>query len=110
MVKTLFSGDGRHLIVHNANGTVEVVRLDPTSADERLLAACESVLAREPGDVSALIERAKIRLRREQWHLALEDASRAVGKDRACAEGWWLRGLVHARRGAHRSHRTSPSC
>jgi WD40 repeat protein len=98
---TRFSRDGGHLIVSNANGTVYVVRLDPASADSRLLAACDAALERDPGDVPALLQRARIRLRRSHWRLALDDATRAVRRDRACAEGWFLRGLVHARRGDH---------
>src|SRR5262249_54476400 len=34
-----FSGDGKHLVVTNDNGTVEVIRLGSSSADGRLLAS-----------------------------------------------------------------------
>ena len=96
-----FSGDGRHLVVGNANGTGYVVRLDRSSSEDRLLAACDAVLARNPDDVAALLERARIHLRRGRLHLAREDAACAFRKDSTCAEARYLRGLVHVRRGDH---------
>jgi WD40 repeat protein len=94
-----FSADGRHLLVRNANYTIEVVRLSGSGADDRLLRSCNAILQKEPDSVSALVQRAGAHLRAERWRLALEDASRAVRLDPACAEGWWLRGLVWVRRG-----------
>src|SRR5262249_55067519 len=83
------------------NYTIEVVRLDGSGADERLLRSCNAILQNEPESVPALVQRAGAHLRAERWHLALEDASRAARLNPACAEGWWLRGLVWARRGDH---------
>jgi hypothetical protein len=78
VLRTQFSGDGRHLIVGYANGTVEVVRLDPAYADDRLLAACDAILQVEPDNVPARIERAKIHARRGDHKLAVQDFSNVL--------------------------------
>jgi WD40 repeat protein len=96
-----FAPDGRHLLVANRNRTVYVLRLRGQDPDDRLLAACEEILKREPDCVDALVRRGEVHLRRGRHEPALADAERAIRLDGNCRDAYWVRALVHAEKKRH---------
>jgi len=69
--------DRRHILTFNSDGSIYVIRPDPSGAFSRLLRSCEEVLKRDPRCVEALVTRGRIRLANEQIDEALSDASAA---------------------------------
>jgi WD40 repeat protein len=62
--------DGRHLATANDDGTVYVLRLWGSSETERTLDRCEQTLRRDPHNIAALLDRARISLSHTEYLIA----------------------------------------
>jgi tetratricopeptide (TPR) repeat protein len=91
-----FAPDGRHVAVPLADGTVIVLRLWDTDGRERLLAACNAVLARDPRSVPALVQRGGLHLEQGRHAQALADARAALAVQPGNRQALHLSGLAHA--------------
>lgn len=94
--RVAFAPDGRHLAVPLYDGTVIVMRLHDAER-QRILAACETVLERQPRDTTALVQRGELRLESGQLDQALADARAVLAVDLRHRGALHLLGLARAR-------------
>jgi hypothetical protein len=90
--------DGRHLAVPLSDGTVIILRLYDVEP-QRLLAACDEILAGDPRNVSVLLQRGELRLKAGQFAGALADARAALVAQPRSRPALHLLGRAHARHG-----------
>jgi tetratricopeptide (TPR) repeat protein len=87
----------RHVAIHSFAGEVAVLRLWSRDGEEKTLDAYAEALAKDPGDVGALLRRAQYLLRQGRPHQAMKDLDAAVQADSRRKEGYWLRAMLRAR-------------
>jgi WD40 repeat protein len=91
--------DGRHLAVTLDNGTVAILRLWGPDAADRLIAACDAMLKRDPCDAEALLGRGRAHRLKGRLDQALADLTTAAHLRPGDARVWHERGLAHADKG-----------